>query len=93
MVAGAARTLALPWKWHWNIKFSILILIKEAKVWFWIYGVARNVRGGSGLQVLDGLGEMYRGVVWKSIPRQTQENYSSGGSLKRKGHLVYRYAI
>jgi hypothetical protein len=32
-------------------------------------------------------------VVRKSIPRQTQEHYSSGGSFKRKGHLVYCFAI
>jgi hypothetical protein len=58
-VAGAAWTLAWPCKWYWNSKFSNLIFIKEAKVWFWIYDVAWNVRGGRGLQVLVGLVEMY----------------------------------
>jgi hypothetical protein len=32
-------------------------------------------------------------VVKKGIPRRTHENYSSGDSFKRKGHLVYRFAI
>jgi hypothetical protein len=48
-VARADWTLTLACTWHCNFEFSNLIFIKEAQVWFWIYDLAWNVKGGAWL--------------------------------------------